>query len=324
MRRVAIVLAALVLVAAGAYLWAPWRSEPPVRAPTGPYVPSGPADRALLWAVGDGADGGADARAVVRRMQRKRFDRLLYLGDVYGSGLLSLVTGDGTGADYRRRYDPLYGDFARQTVPTPGNHEWRQRGEGYEPYWEKVFGTPPPAYHAFDIGGWQVLSLNSEAPHGASSEQVRWLRGELRPTGTCRLAFWHEPRFSAGRHGDQPGVAPLWDALRGHATIVVSGHDHNMQRFAPVDGLTQVVSGAGGHRRYALRDDRRLAFGNDDDFGALRIELKPGRARMAFVSAGGRILDVSTVRCARHEPHGRADSREPLGQRRSSAGARRP
>jgi hypothetical protein len=307
MKRVATVLAVLVLAAAGGYLWAPWRSEPALRAPTGPYVPPGPADRALLWAVGDGADGGADARTVVQRMQRKRFDRLLYLGDVYGSGLLSRLTGDGTAADYRERYDPLYGAFAKKTVPTPGNHEWRQRGEGYEPYWEKVFGAPPPAYHAVEIAGWQVLSLNSEAPHGAASAQVRWLRGQLRAPGTCRLAFWHEPRFNAGRHGDQPDVAPLWDALRGHATIVVSGHDHNMQRFTPVDGLTQFVSGAGGHRRYPLREDRRLAFGNDSDFGALRIELAPGRARTAFVSAAGRILDLSTVRCTRQKANGGAD-----------------
>ena len=294
MKRVTAVLAVLALAAAGAYLWAPWRSEPAIRAPSGPYVPEGPADRALLWALGD---GGAAARSVVQRMQRKRFHRVLYLGDVYGSGALSLLTGDGTAADYRERYDPLYGEFAERTAPTPGNHEWRQRGEGYEPYWGKVFGEPPPAFYAFDTAGWRLLSLNSEAPHGAGSAQVRWLRSQLRVPGTCRLAFWHQPRYNAGRHHDEPGVAPLWNALRGHARIVVGGHDHNMQRFEPIDGITQFVSGAGGHGRYALRADRRLAFGNDRDFGALRIELSPGRARLAFVSAGGRILDSSTVRC---------------------------
>lgn len=305
MRRLLAIAAVLVLVGGGViYLWAPWRSEPAIRAPSGPYVPSGPEDRALLWALGDGADGGAAARSVVERMKRKRFDRVLYLGDVYGSGLLSLLTGDGTAADYRDRYDPLYGAFADRTAPTPGNHEWRQRGEGYEPYWEKVFGKPPPAYYAFDVAGWQLLSLNSEAPHGARSAQVRWLREQLRAPGTCRLAFWHAPRFSAGaRHGDQPHVEPLWHALRGRATIVVSGHDHNMQRLRPVDGLTQYVSGAGGRKRYALRRDPRLAFGNDRDFGALRIELSPGRARTAFVSAAGRILDVHTLRCTRKTAH---------------------
>jgi hypothetical protein len=300
MRRLLAIVAVLVLVGAGGVilLWAPWRSEPAIRAPSGPYVPSGPDDRALLWAVGDGADGGAAARSVVARMKRKRFDRVLYLGDVYGSSLLNLVTGDGTAADYRDHYDRVYGALADKTAPTPGNHEWRQRGEGYEPYWAKVFGTPPPAYYAFDLAGWQVLSLNSEAPHGARSPQVRWLRAQVRAPGTCRLAFWHAPRFSAGRHGDQPHVEPLWDALRGRATIVLSGHDHNMQRLRPLDGLTQYVSGAGGHKRYEVRRDPRVAFGNDRDFGALRIELSPGRARTAFVSAAGRILDVHSVRCA--------------------------
>ncbi|HEV2058754.1 MAG TPA: metallophosphoesterase [Solirubrobacteraceae bacterium] len=298
MRRLVAILA-VVALAVGVYLWAPWRSEPAIRAPGGPYLPSGPQDQATLWAVGDGADGGSAARSVVQRMKRKRFDRLLYLGDVYGSGLVSLLVGDGTAADYRDRYDPLYGEFAAKTAPTPGNHEWRQRGAGYEPYWEEVFGRPPPAFYAFDVAGWQLLSLNTEAPHGARSAQVRWLREQLRATGTCRLAFWHKPRFNAGRYGDEPGIGALWNALRGHARIVVTGHDHNMQRFKPVDAITQYVAGAGGHGRHALRRDRRLAFGNDRDFGALRIELSPGRARTAFVSADGRILDVNTVRCRR-------------------------
>jgi hypothetical protein len=303
-------VAALLVLAGALYVWAPWRSEPAIRLPSGPYVPSGPPDRALLWALGDGADGGAAARSVVQRMKRKRFDRLLYLGDVYGPAVLSRVVGDGTAADYRSRYDALYGEFAKRTAPTPGNHEWPQRGDGYEPYWRDVFGATPPAFYAFDIGGWRLLSLNSEAPHGAGSAQVRWLRGQLRAPGTCRLAFLHRPRYDAGRHGDDAGLAPLWDALRGHASLVVSGHDHNMQRFAPIDGIAQYVSGAGGHRPYALRRPRRLAFGNDQDFGALRIELAPGRARLAFVSAGGRILDLSAVRCTREPANAAADSRE--------------
>jgi hypothetical protein len=130
------------------------------------------------------------------------------------------------------------------------------------------------------------------------SAQLSWLRGQLRRPGTCRLAFWHRPRYNAGHHGDAADMAPVWNALRGHATLVIAGHDHNMQRLRPIDGLVQYVSGAGGHGRYALNADRRLAFGDDREYGALRIELSPGRARLAFVSAGGRILDLSTARCA--------------------------
>lgn len=298
MRPTLVVLAVLAL-AAGAWIWQPWRSAPPLRSPHGAYVPPGPRDRALIWAVGDGADGSPAAQSVVARMRRKRFDRVLYLGDVYGSGILGTLRGEGTAADFRKHYDPVYGDFAARTAPTPGNHEWPQRGDGYEPYWSKVFGRPPPAYYDFRVAGWQLLSLNSQAPHGAASDQLRWLRTRLRGRGTCRLAFLHRPRFNAGRHGDAADLAPLWDALPGRAAIVVAGHDHNMQRFRPIDGIAQYVSGAGGHGRYALKRDPRLAFGDDGDYGALRIELRPGRARLAFVSAAGRILDTSVVRCRR-------------------------
>ena len=287
--------AAVAVVAFGAVR--PWRSAPPIREPVGAFVPSGPSGRAVLWAVGDGADGGAAGRAVAARIRAGRVDRFLYLGDVYRSGIVGLVRADGSATDYRDRYAPLYGELAARTAPTPGNHEWPQRGEGYEPYWRSVTGRTPPAYYSFKIAGWQILSLNSEAPHGRGSAQLRWLARRLARPGTCRLAFWHRPRFSAGRHGDQADVAPLWNALRGRAVLVVAGHDHDMQRFRPIDGMTQVVSGAGGHGHYALRRDPRLAFGDDRRYGALRIDLGPGGARLRFVAAGGRVLDASTVRC---------------------------
>jgi hypothetical protein len=288
----AAVAAAVVLVAVR-----PWESAPPVRAPAGGDVPSGPARRAVVWAVGDGADGGAAAKAVARRVRAGPVDRFLYLGDVYGPQPIAFLRGDGSASDYRTRYAPVYGALAPITAPTPGNHEWPRRGDGYEPYWRRVMGRTPPAYYTFSIGGWQMLSLNSEAPHGRGSPQVRWLARQVARPGTCRLAFWHRPRFSAGRHGDQPDVAPLWDAVRGRAALVVNGHDHDMQRLRPIGGTTELVSGSGGHGLYALRPDARRMFGDDRTYGALRIDLRPGHARLRFVAADGRVLYSSAVRC---------------------------
>jgi hypothetical protein len=296
-RTIAVLLAAAVAAAIVVLALEPWRSAPPIHEPAGADVPSGPSRRAVVWAVGDGADGGSAAKAVARRVRAGPVDKFLYLGDVYGPQPLALVRGDGTAADYRTRYAPVYGALARITAPTPGNHEWPQRGSGYEPYWRKVLGRTPPAYYRFTIAGWQILSLNSEAPHGRGSPQLRWLVRQVARRGTCRLAFWHRPRFSAGRHGDQPDVAPLWDALRGRAALVVNGHDHDMQRLRPIDGITPVVSGAGGHGLYGLHPDPRRVFGNDRTYGALRIDLRPGHARLRFVAAGGRVLDSSAVRC---------------------------
>jgi len=155
-----------------------------------------------------------------------------------------------------------------------------------------------PSYYSFRVGGWELLSLNSEARHDEGSPQLRWLRRTLREPGTCRIAFWHRPRFSAGRYGDQKDVEPLWNAVRGKATILVGGHDHNMQRLRPVDGVTQFVSGAGGASRYKVdRRDPRLAFSDDRTFGALRLALRPGSADYAFVSTEGKALDRGTLQC---------------------------
>ncbi|MDP9400294.1 MAG: metallophosphoesterase [Actinomycetota bacterium] len=253
-----------------------------------PFVPSLGADRATLWAVGDGS---ADERggAMVDRLAAGPLDRLLYLGDVYD---------DGTREEFFDGYASTYGRLASRTAPTPGNHDWPNEAEGYTPYWSGVRGSPAPGWYAFRAGGWEVLSLNSQEPHDEGSAQERWLREQVRAGGTCRIAFWHRPRFSAGEdHGDQDDMEPLWDALRGRATIVLSGHEHNMQRFAPVDGLTQFVSGAGGRSLYDLEDPSRLAFGNASDDGALRLDLRPGSATFAFVAVDGRVLDRGVLRC---------------------------
>jgi hypothetical protein len=248
-----------------------------------------PSDPAVVWAVGDGADGSDAARTVALRIAADRPDRMLYLGDVYERG---------SAGDFRNGYDTVYGRLSQITAPTPGNHDWPAHREGYDPYWRARTGAATPPWYAFRAGGWQLISLNSEAPHGSGSAQLRWLNARLRrSSGTCVLAFWHRPLQSAGEHGDQPDVAPLWNALRGRATLVLNGHDHDLQRLRPRDGITQLVAGAGGRSRYALHRDDRLLFGDDDHDGALRLRLRPGSATIAFVSARGVTLDASRVTC---------------------------
>lgn len=261
---------------------APTGSASPARVPSAAAAPK---NRARIWAVGDGANG-AHAADVVKLIARGHPDRLLYLGDVYPMGTRAGFAG----------YARDYGKLAAITEPTIGNHDWPDRDTGYFPYWRRVHGSAPEWY-TFNAGGWQVIELNSQTDRRA--EQLSWLHRQLRARGTCRIAFWHRPRFSAGPHGDNTDMNPYWQALQGHARLVISGHDHNMQRFAPRAGLIQIVSGAGGFTHYAIsRSHPGLAFADNSHWGALRIDLSPGRASIAFVATTGTVLDSQVLNCS--------------------------
>jgi hypothetical protein len=256
--------------------------------PTRAFVPP-----ETIWAVGDG-DATGGGRAVAQMIASNSVDHFLYLGDVYPSG---------TRADFLRNWDPTYGVLANIGQPTPGNHDWPNHSSGYDWYWQRAKGQPQPHNYTFTAGGWQLISMNSEQDIGG---QASWAEQQVSSSpqfGTCRLAYWHRPLMSAGTvHGDDGEVAPLWSAVAGKAAIVLNGHEHDMQRFKPRDGTTEFVVGSGGHEHYSLRSDSRLAFGNDTDYGALQLVLKPGSARYSFVSASGKVLDSGNVPCKRGKP----------------------
>jgi hypothetical protein len=256
-----------------------------------------------LWAVGDGADTGSSDDAVAAMVAGRDPDAFLYLGDVYEHG---------TAQEFMLGYEPGYGRLKSITYPTPGNHEWDNRAQGYDPYWGPRFTSPH--HYSFDLGGWHLISLNSEESHEAGSAQVSWLRNDLSERrGNCTIAFWHRPRFSAGtNHGDERSLATLWDLLAGRATIVLTGHDHDYQRMRPIDGITSFVVGTGGHGHTGVdaSDPRVIAY-DATTYGALRLQLTGDRADYAFFSSAGAILDSGAVACDRTRSPGSSDTRRP-------------
>ncbi len=241
----------------------------------------------VIWAVGDGGVPGEPAREVAELIARDDPDRVLYLGDVYETGT----------AEEFRGFGEVFGPLLERMWPTPGNHDWQNHATGYDPFWRDVRGRPQPHDYERRAGGWEVISANSETPD--DREQLRRLGDYAAGGGNCRIAFWHRPRFNAGEHrGEEAAVAPLWETVKTRAAILLSGHDHNVQRFEPVDGTVQYVVGAGGRGHYGVDEsDPRLAFSDDTADAALRIRLTPGTADLRFIAADGTELDRSTVRC---------------------------
>ena len=222
---------------------------------------------------------------------------------------------NGTSAEFRDCYAPSWGRHKTRTRPAPGNHDYNTPGaDGYFDFFGRRAGAPGRGYYSYDRGAWHVVVLNSncgEVRCTIGSRQERWLRADLAANeSACTLALSHHPRFSSGMHGEQTSVLPLWEALYdAGAEVVLSGHDHDYERFAPQSpagvldpsrGIRQFVVGTGGRELRpfrAIREPNSQA-GSSDTFGVLKLTLHPAGYSWKFVPvAGSAFTDTGTARC---------------------------
>jgi hypothetical protein len=219
---------------------------------------------------------------------------------------------DGTLAEFMDCYDPTWGRHKARTRPSPGNHDYHTAdAAGYFSYFGPAAGDPAKGYYSYDLGAWHIIVLNSEISTAAGSPQEQWLRADLaaHPVA-CTAAYWHRPRFSSStRHGSSTSVKPLWQALYDFgADIVLVGHEHNYERFAPQDpngvadpqrGIRQFLVGTGGKDLYAIGTPiANSEIQNDDTFGVLKLTLHPTSYEWEFIpEAGKTFTDSGTASC---------------------------
>lgn len=237
-------------------------------------------------------------------------------GTVFTTG--ENVYDNGTAAEFTSCYGPSWGRPAirSRTMPVPGNHDYNTANAiGYFGYFGAAAGDPTKGYYVYDAGAWRVYVLNSNcgAIGGceAGSAQEQWLRTDLAANPrTCVLAMWHHSRFSSGaEHGSSTATQALYQALYDfNAALILTGHDHIYERFAPmtasgaldkVRGITQIVVGTGGrsHYGFAVIQPNSLVR-NADTFGVLRLALAPGAWTFDFIpEAGKTFTDSGTGTC---------------------------
>ena len=219
---------------------------------------------------------------------------------------------DGRLSEFRGSFHPTWGQLSAPIRAVPGNHEYRTPGaSGFFDYFAWQAGWRPPPWYAYDVGPWRLIALNSncEPERVDCVAEEQWLRANLdAEPHRCTLAYWHHPRFSSGFHGSDPRSAGLWSALdAAGAEIVISGHDHHYERFAPQDvagqlnpdGIRQFVVGTGGNAPSVIREplaphsERR----QNTDFGVLLLRLYEDAYSWRFVALGGRVLDSGNGSC---------------------------
>jgi acid phosphatase type 7 len=281
-----------------------------------PQRPPGPPPGEVIVAAGDIASCSGTADEATTRL----------VGSIDGATVLTLgdeAYPDGTAQDFEECYEPTWGQFKERTRPSPGNHEYETEGaSAYFDYFGKMAGDPDEGYYSYDLGAWHIVALNSNCGEGEcgvgeircgfGSPEERWLQEDLAANDEqkCTLAYFHHPLFTSGSY--RPGierVERLWEILYAAGVdVVLNGHDHNYQRFAPQDpggradpegGIKQLVVGTGGRSLNEISDPiANTEVYNHDAYGVLELTLHPKRYEWEFVPVEGETFsDSGVARC---------------------------
>ena len=256
----------------------------------------------------------------------------------------------GRAAAYAKSYAPSWGRLRKITHPVPGNHEYGRPCQVNDPtpyfdYFGSAAGPFGKGWYSYDIAKWHLIALDSECSYGtgqttvggcsSGSPQERWLRQDLAShTNMCTLAYGHEPRFSSGEHGDAITMTAIWnDLVAAHADVVLSGHNHDYERFAPLGattippgaknstttgtpiyqqptlsptGITEFIVGTGGKNHYDFTPSHSEQtttpltgekIRNATAFGVLELTLLPKSFKWSFVTVAHHVLDSGTAPC---------------------------
>ncbi|MFD8595046.1 discoidin domain-containing protein [Kitasatospora sp. NPDC059646] len=207
-------------------------------------------------------------------------------------------------ADFKNYYDKTWGAFKAKTRPVPGNHEtYDPAGSeaGYKSYFGSIAYPQGKSWYSFDEGNWHFVALDSNAFD--QSAQIDWLKADLAANSKqCIAAYWHHPLYSSGGHGNDPVSRPVWKILYGaRADLVLNGHDHHYERFAPqdpdgkatADGMVEIVGGMGGAEPYPIEQvqpnsQKRIS----GDYGVLKLDFTDSGYSWTYLGTDGQVKDT--------------------------------
>jgi hypothetical protein len=246
-------------------------------------------------------------------------------GTIFAAGDLAYERG--TAGEFLKCYGTTWGEFKARTKPTPGNHEYADpTASAYFQYWGAQAGPQGKGFYSYDLGSWHIVALNTNCNAsdlggcGKGSPQEEWLRKDLAEhPDSCVLAYGHHALFSSGvfkSHAIHPELKELWrDLYADHAALVLAGHEHSYERFAPqdpdghadpVNGIREIVVGTGGRSHdplgFAIANSE---VRNTNTYGVIKLTLTPGHYTWQFIpEAGKTFADSGAGVCPRRTAPG--------------------
>lgn len=219
---------------------------------------------------------------------------------------------NGTQIEYEQCYGASWGQFKDRTRPSAGNHDYNTGGAAYYAYFGASAGKEGEGYYSYNLGSWHIIVLNSNCNNvacGADSPQVQWLKADLAASSArCTMAIWHHPVFTSGPSGNSTWLKPFWQTLvPAGVDVVVNGHDHDYERFAPQDadgnptpqGIREFIVGTGGaYQRPFLKTQPNSEIHQTGTFGVIRFALYADHYDWQFLPVDGQTwTDSGSAQC---------------------------
>jgi hypothetical protein len=317
----------------------------PTATPTGhpsPTPTTSPGNDPILFYTSDLVSGGSlsRAQAVVSLIQT-------LISQHPGTQMLVASGGDNeqesspTVSNYQNYFGTTFGTFVTQGIfmQVRGNHDIQSVGSYTDfdgtvhntgaAYWD-YFG--PNAHmvningkkltdYSYDLGSWHIIGLD-QLNGSVNQNTLNFLTSDLatHPGTTCQMVYWHVPTYSSGSaHGDATGLKPINQVeYNAGVDIQLNGHDHDYQRFYPINpngvrddanGITTFVAGIGAedNRTGSQQSVAQAASavyldtfppGTSHAIGVIMFTLHANSADYKLYDANnGAVLDSGTVVC---------------------------
>lgn len=188
-------------------------------------------------------------------------------------------------------YDEAFADINASTtiVPVSGNHD----GFGVEDWFTNTFNldtsesvqTKDGVNYSYDYGNAHFAVLNTNDLLAISNAQLKWLENDMNSTSKdWKIVFMHKSPYTLGKDGKWPDALYLQSSLtkvldKCNVDIVFSGHDHMYLRTKQLtdnklaeNGVTYVLAGTAGTKRYEIRSFLADNFLDTDFIGAMTVQ----------------------------------------------------
>ena len=176
-------------------------------------------------------------------------------------------------------------------VPVSGNHD----GFSVWHWFENMFNVDTSesvqnlngVNYSYEVGNVHFAVLNTNDMISVSLSQLKWLYNDLNSTNCdWKIVFMHKAPYTLGKDGKWPDALYLQKSLipvlqACDVDLVMYGHDHQYLRTKSLknnkvvedgEGITYVLSGTAGSKRYEVREFMLNKFITLDKLAALNIQ----------------------------------------------------